>query len=90
MDDLVALHGAGDLATVYVTHNLDEAVRLADRVVVLSRRPGRVRAVVEIAAPRSARRPGDPQLAREAEALWSLIRADALEADREIAEVGHG
>ncbi len=90
MDDLVALHGAGDLATVYVTHNLDEAVRLADRVVVLSRRPGRVRAVAEIASPRAARRPGDPALAREAEALWALIRADALEADRELAGVDRG
>ena len=85
MDDLVALQGAGDLASVYVTHNLDEAVRLADRVVVLSRRPGRVRAVVPVERPRR-RAPGDPELAREARALWDLIRADAREADRELAD----
>jgi NitT/TauT family transport system ATP-binding protein len=92
MDDLIALHGAGDLASLYVTHNLDEAVRLADRIVVLSRRPGRVRAVVALDRPRAERAPGDPALAREAQELWDLIRADAREADRELAdaEVAHG
>lgn len=89
MDDLVGLHAGGDLATVYVTHNLDEAVRLADRIVVLSRRPGQVRATVELKKPRAERRPGDPDLARDAERLWALIRADAREADRELAEAGH-
>src|SRR5919112_1524962 len=66
MDDLIALHGTGDLASLYVTHNLDEAVRLADRIVVLSRRPGRVRAVVALDRPRAERAPGDTMLAREA------------------------
>ena len=86
MDDLVALHAAGDLASLYVTHNLDEAVRLADRIVVLSRRPGRVRAVVPVARPRAERTPGDPALAQEVRALWDLIRADARDADRELAD----
>jgi NitT/TauT family transport system ATP-binding protein len=86
MDDLIALHGAGDLASLYVTHNLDEAVRLADRIVVLSRRPGRVRAVVALDRPRAERAVGDPVLAREAKDLWELIRADAREADRELAD----
>ena len=92
LDDLVALHGGGELASVYVTHNLDEAVRLADRIVVLSRRPGRVRAVVPVDRPRRARRVGDPGLVQAADALWRLIRADAAEADRELARVepGHG
>ena len=40
---------------VYVTHNLEEAVRLADRIVVLSRRPGRVREVVTIPMTRDER-----------------------------------
>lgn len=91
MDDLVELvSGEGSaeaLGMIYVTHNLDEAVRLADRILVLSRRPGRVRETVTIAGDRRARRSDDPELVRRARELWELIRADAAEADRELADV---
>src|ERR1700741_5251590 len=43
MEDFVRLLADGAMGAVYVTHNLEEAVRLADRIVVLSRRPGRLR-----------------------------------------------
>jgi NitT/TauT family transport system ATP-binding protein len=86
MDDLVQLHAGGHLATVYVTHNLDEAVRLADRVVVLRRRPGRIAAVVDLPVPRGERHAGDPALTLESRKLWDLIRADAEAADREMQE----
>jgi NitT/TauT family transport system ATP-binding protein len=61
-------------------------VRLADRIVVLSRRPGRVREVVTIPLTRSER--GDIQareklLALQSE-LWSLIREQAIDAEREV------
>ena len=47
MEDFIRLLADGAMGAVYVTHNLEEAVRLADRIVVLSRRPGRVREVVD-------------------------------------------
>jgi NitT/TauT family transport system ATP-binding protein len=37
---------------LFVTHQIDEAVFLSDRVLVLARRPGRIQEIVEIALPR--------------------------------------
>src|SRR5947199_9610677 len=86
MEDFIRLLADGAMGAVYVTHNLEEAVRLADRIVVLSRRPGRVRKIVEIPMTRGER--GD-MAAREKllalqNELWSLIRAEAVDAEREI------
>jgi len=58
MDDLVGLWLRTPFTAVYVTHNLAEAVRLGHRIVVLSRRPGRVRKVIDIDTPLEARQSG--------------------------------
>ncbi|MFE9174530.1 ABC transporter ATP-binding protein [Streptomyces kebangsaanensis] len=50
--ELQRVHMENSATVVFVTHSMDEAVLLADRVVVLSPRPGRVREVVEIGIPR--------------------------------------
>src|SRR3569833_3164934 len=55
MEDFIRLLGDGTIGAIYVTHNLEEAVRLADRIVVLSRRPGRVREIVTIPMTRAER-----------------------------------
>lgn len=86
MDDLVSLWARQPFAAVYVTHNLAEAVRLGHRIVVLSRRPGRIREVVEIDQPVPERRRGDPALERKAADLWALMREEAEAADRELAD----
>ena len=86
MEDFIRLLADGSMGAVYVTHNLEEAVRLADRIVVLSRRPGRVRQVVAIPLSRAER--GDVNARGELLALqrelWSLIREEAVEAEREV------
>ena len=75
------------VTAVYVTHNLPEAVRLGHRIVVLSRRPGRVREVMRVERPILERRSTDPDLIAIEAALWSLNRDDAADADREASRV---
>jgi NitT/TauT family transport system ATP-binding protein len=86
MEDFIGLLADGAMGAVYVTHNLEEAVRLADRIVVLSRRPARIREVVTIPLTRAER--GDinarGQLLALQSELWSLIREEAVEAEREV------
>lgn len=83
LDEFAALIERAGTTTVYVTHNLNEAVRLGHRVAVLSRRPGRVRAVVEIDRPIGGRQPSDPDLQEIEARLWAMIRDDAAAAERE-------
>jgi NitT/TauT family transport system ATP-binding protein len=46
------LHMRLGTTIVFVTHSIDEAVLLADRVVVLTERPGRIRTVIDVDVPR--------------------------------------
>jgi NitT/TauT family transport system ATP-binding protein len=86
MEDFIRLLADGTMGAVYVTHNLEEAVRLADRIVVLSRRPGRIREIVSIPMTRAER--GDigarERLLTLQNELWSLIREEAIDAEREV------
>jgi NitT/TauT family transport system ATP-binding protein len=86
MEDFIGLLADGAMGAVYVTHNLEEAVRLADRIVVLSRRPGRVREVVPIPLTRTERAEFSArgQLLELQSELWSLIREQAIDAEREM------
>jgi NitT/TauT family transport system ATP-binding protein len=89
IDDFIALWLQARTTAVYVTHNLDEALRLADRIVLLSRRPGRIRAIVPVPFPQAERRNDSVkiELMRLSEQLWDTIRAEARAADREVGDV---
>ena len=84
LDEFAALIARSSATAVYVTHNLAEAARLGHRIVVLSRRPGRVRAVLRIDRPILQRRATDPDLIAVEADVWSMIRDDASAAEREV------
>jgi NitT/TauT family transport system ATP-binding protein len=87
LDDLIQLWTRTPFTAVYVTHNLAEAVRLGHRIIVLSRRPGTIREVVEIDKPLAERTFGDPDLEAPQRQLWDLMREEARAADAELLNV---
>ncbi|MBW8636864.1 ABC transporter ATP-binding protein [Hoeflea sp. WL0058] len=87
MDDFVALWQREAFTACYVTHNLAEAVALGHKIIVLSRRPGVIRNVVEIPVPIGERQHGSPELIEIQDQLWEMMREEALSADRELADV---
>lgn len=86
IDDLVGLWTRAPFTAIYVTHNLSEAVRLGHRIVLLSRRPGRVRHIAEISMPLERRQVADPGLEAQSRRLWEMLRDEAREADRELTD----
>ena len=59
-EDLIRLRGSQNKTFIFVTHSIEEAVYVSDRIVLLSPRPGRVSQVIEPAIDRS----GDPDRIR--------------------------
>lgn len=84
LDDFVRLWSAAPFSAAYVTHNLREAVRLGHKIVVMSRRPGRVREVVALDTPLDARDEHAPELQAVERQLWQLMRDEARAAEREL------
>ena len=84
IDDLVSLWAREPFTALYVTHNLSEAVRLGHKIVVLSRRPGQIREVMEIDRPLTERGIGDADLDARQKHLWEVMRSEARAADEEL------
>ena len=67
---------------LFITHAIDEAVFLADRVVVMSSHPGRVRDIVavDLPRPRNDATRADPAFQRIAQHIWRQIKSEAYRA----------
>jgi NitT/TauT family transport system ATP-binding protein len=62
-EDLVLrVRAERDITVLLVTHDIDESVYVGDRVVVLTRAPGRVRAEIQVSSPSKAPNPPLPRL----------------------------
>ncbi|HEU5150294.1 MAG TPA: ABC transporter ATP-binding protein [Iamia sp.] len=75
-DDLAALWENERRTMVFVTHSIDEAIYLSDRVVVMSARPGRICAdfAVPFARPRSHEIRAEPEFAALQQEIWEVLR----------------
>lgn len=82
--ELLRIWAEGRKTVLFITHQIDEAVYLADRVVVFGRRPGRVQDDVRIDLPRprdlSIKR--DPRFAPLVDRIWKRIENDVRESVR--------
>ncbi len=89
-EELVTLWEKTRLTTLYVTHNIQEAVMLADRVVLLSRRPGKVSKILTINIPRADRDKPEhtDEIAEFIRIIWEHISKDARAALMEVENNG--
>jgi NitT/TauT family transport system ATP-binding protein len=76
--ELLRIWEQGRKTVLFVTHQIDEAVFLSDRVLVFARRPGRLQESVDIALPRprelSIKR--TPEFIAYVDHIWKLIEHD--------------
>ncbi|EFC79282.1 ABC transporter ATP-binding protein [Parafrankia sp. EUN1f] len=80
-DELERIWRETGITVLFVTHDVREAVRLGDRIVLLSSRPGRVAEVIDVAIDRP-RRIDQPQVSELAAAVTARLR-------EEVARHGH-
>ncbi len=67
---------------IFITHDIEEAVFLGDRVVVMSSHPGRIKAeiTIDLPRPRHEHIRADPRFGELSERIWNLIRDEAYRA----------
>jgi ABC-type nitrate/sulfonate/bicarbonate transport system ATPase subunit len=68
---------------VLVTHDIDEAIYLADRTVVMTAHPGRIREIIEVDLPRPRRYEmrSHPRFIELRDHVTGIVRSEALEGD---------
>jgi NitT/TauT family transport system ATP-binding protein len=76
--ELLRIWGDSHKTVVFVTHQVDEAIFLSERVVVMGTRPGRVKAIVDVpfSRPRELRLKRTGEFGAIADHIWSLIEEE--------------
>jgi NitT/TauT family transport system ATP-binding protein len=84
--ELLKIWSEAKKTVVFITHQINEAVYLGDRVVVMSPRPGRIKDVFRIPfpRPRTLHLKRDPQFLELEDAIWQLVEEKPGRMDRVI------
>ena len=77
-EELLRIHEESRKTTLFITHHVDEALILADRIIVLSARPGRVKAIIGNTLPRPRRIDIQlsPDFARLKAEIWAYVEEE--------------
>ena len=78
-DQLLRIHRELEQTTLLITHSITEAVQLADQVIVMTYRPGRVKRLVDIdlPRPRTSQIVSSPEFGRLVATIWNDLREEA-------------
>ncbi|RUV35573.1 ABC transporter ATP-binding protein [Mesorhizobium sp. M7A.F.Ca.MR.148.00.0.0] len=83
--ELLRIWGKINTTVIFVTHSIDEAIFLADRVVVMTARPGAVKEIIDIDLPRP--RDGDIRASAEFNLyrarVWDVLRDEVNKAQKD-------
>ncbi|MER9306393.1 ABC transporter ATP-binding protein [Mesorhizobium sp. M0293] len=83
--ELLRIWGKIKTTVIFVTHSIDEAIFLADRVVVMTARPGTVKEIIDIDLPRP--RDGDIRASAEFNTyrarVWDVLRDEVNKAQKD-------
>ena len=80
-DELLAIWREKKKTVLFVTHSVEEAVYLSERVVIMTARPGRIKSIVEIALDRSRSREDlvtSPEFSQLRNRVWLEVREEVL------------
>lgn len=82
--DLLKIRDQTQKTVLFITHSIDEAVFLADRVAVMTARPGIIKTIIDIPISRKKRLSNDvkitPEFVETRHKLWELLKEEATKA----------
>lgn len=82
-EELLAIWSSSPVTVVFVTHDVREAVLLADRVAIMTARPGRIKAIVDTNLPgrTMSEKCRSPEFNDKVDLIWNLVRDEAIAAE---------
>ena len=82
-EELLRIHEQSRKTIVFITHSIDEALILSNRIVVMSARPGRVKAIIPntLPSPRHVTVQLSPEYAQLKSEIWALVESEVRQHD---------